>query len=347
MADRDFIITKSKELSTMIKDLNGVGSVNINELQKVASALLGFLMYIQSADEKWSNLKLKLESKCPEFLTKVQLTYVYYFTRCLELAYVPDSNTVGSAKELENSIKLLYNNINNSSVDAYKYYKEILSGGATSYIEGSILAESFIEELLSTYAGTGREAMFHIGLDDINLRSISVQDFLKNAIPELTNILAAEKISKEATEQIEAIRQHEEPRVAFYGAILLYLRFLRLTKDKFHLKLREGSEIYEQYQILNPEDQEKVVEFIQECNATEDLKDADVLNKLVIALFEKEQPKQESQAFKSEEDERKLTDYRAILAAKYAAGRITAEELQQQDADLVAKFSSTILQEED
>lgn len=175
MANDSLSFKYLENISDIEKGLEGVNAATLPELAGVVSALYSFLQMLESQDPNWQKLRHRLRIECPNFIPKVQYSFIYYYTKCLEKRYVPNDEVINSSKQLTTNMVDFTTQISKGvNGEIFKYFKELFSGKAKA-IEANELVANFIEDTFE-YQGD------LLGVKDFNSdpSHMTIEDFFSS-----------------------------------------------------------------------------------------------------------------------------------------------------------------------
>lgn len=333
-----------------INNLDGVILSKSEAVQKVLEELSKFLNAVESQNEDWAKLKDRLMSEAPYFLPKIQLAFVYYFSKLIDIKYIGSDDDVKSETTLKGKLKELDSFINSDS-ELIKYYKYLFSG--ESSIEGiavNTVAKNFISDTLHV-----KHSLLGLSVNLQHSKNVTVEDFFKDieSIFEKDNEIQAFTNADVAT-------QNSDPRIKLAGHLAKNVIGKKALKvplgdglvDNSYLdtlvdNLKDVSENLEKIKTeLKNYLNEHSKDIITDDNAQATLKE---LSAIIYPV--KEEPKEDKAEKKSDDKSEEvkeaintenLTDALAINVANYLAGKITAAEFQQTDSQIRASEDQTL-----
>lgn len=295
-----------------------------NELAQVTDELRSFLINLNSQDELWNKLKNRLEKEKSSFIQKIQITFVYYYSRYLKKKYLRDLDKLNNKTEAKKTIKGISEEL---TKDNYKYFAYLLGQSetveATSPFKGTKLAANFI-------AATIKLKSDSLGLEDTStdINNMSIEDFYTD----MSNI----KDDKE--KMIDTLKERLNSKDAeknFIIDLIQIVRSLEKTNSVFKIDLKDtDTDLGKTFAEIDvSKRKEKIKSLVKDyTNKVFDKKVTDeFINKLCDIGKKEEKVKEEDN---SRVANTSLEDKLALNIADYITGRITASEFQKKDQEI-------------
>lgn len=210
MANDSLSFKYIENISDIEKGLEGVNAATLPELAGVVSALYSFLQMLESQDPNWQKLRHRLRIECPNFIPKVQYSFIYYYTKCLEKKYVPNDEVINSSKQLTTNMVDLTTQISKGiNGEVFKYFKELFSGKAKA-IEANELVANFIEDTFE-YQGD------LLGVKDFNSdpSHMTIEDFFSSVADRVIGVPEEDRAG-----YIIKARHSDAPEVKVFSLIV-------------------------------------------------------------------------------------------------------------------------------
>lgn len=323
-------LAEKDQIKNAIKSLEAVSAATAPELSNVTKTFYSFLKLINTQDESWTKLRTRINREYPDFISKLQVAFVYYYAKLLEKCFLNTEEEIKSPKEFKSKIQEMKSFITSSNSNGSDLFDRIFSGKTPGF-EANELAKNFFESSFSLHKDLLKVNDFQ--LDPSNTSPL---DYFKGPAKELS-----EKEKGDILKHISAVEKSEHPELRIYSMIVEYLfntenlenTFVStdlLNNNKFNdllnsIKSREVKQFYR--------------DFLSDLNATPITEDkrkevlkqlADVSEVISPETKKEEKPKEEEavEHLKNGASERELL---AMNMADYITGRITATEFQQRD----------------
>lgn len=166
--------TYIQDLGKLHAALNNVNAATVPELQEVTSSIYSFLQMLDSQDENWKKLRYRLQLECPNFIPKLQASFLFYYSKCLEKTFLPNDDVIKSPEKGKKTIQGLAGHIKDASnKDFFQYFKHLFEGKASAF-EANELVVNFLEDTFH----------FHetlLGMDGSSSPSdMTVEDYFTN-----------------------------------------------------------------------------------------------------------------------------------------------------------------------
>lgn len=317
-------------------NLNNAQAHGVQEIKSVVDELLYFLKAIYSQNEPWMKLKHRLESEYPDFLSKIQIAYIYYYSRYLEQKLFRNEDLL---KNPDLVIKNL-NTLNNGELvsDEYSFFSYLLGQStntiANSPFEGTELAAN----LLAATIKAKSKLLKTDGLQ-ASVQKMSIDDFYKavgdlkekpnNTLNFIKNSITTDSVNK-----------------VFLGMLILSFEDLVNRKGVFQVDLEDTTTKLGKTFAAIPDINERkkyrgVVEKYNGKTVTDEIR-SDFLTD-VYNLQKKEPEKKKEEATNSDTG---IEDKLALNIANYITGRISASEFQERDQEIKSENGLQNLDEE-
>lgn len=215
MADQALQFKYIQDLGNIEHALGSVNAATLPELQQVVSAIYSFLQMLDSQDEKWRQLNYRISLECPNMVPKLQAAFLYYYTKCLEMAYFPNEETIKSAKEGKKKIQSFYNLVESDKYGEafFKYFKHLFSGKAKA-VEANELAANFIEDTFNYHA-----KMLNLNAE-MSPDEMTLEDFFSTVADKLKD-----KPAEETIPFLLRAKKNENPSIVSFVKIAQAITF--------------------------------------------------------------------------------------------------------------------------
>lgn len=166
--------TYIQDLGKLYAALNNVNAATVPELQEVTSSIYSFLQMLDSQDENWKKLRYRLQLECPNFIPKLQASFLFYYSKCLEKTFLPNEDVIKSPEKGKKALLSLADHIQDGSNKSFFQYFKLLFEGKASAFEANEIAVNLLEDTFK----------FHETLLGINGSSspsdMTVEDYFTN-----------------------------------------------------------------------------------------------------------------------------------------------------------------------
>lgn len=201
--------TYIQDLGKLHAALNNVNAATVPELQEVTSSIYSFLQMLDSQDENWKKLRYRLQLECPNFIPKLQASFLFYYSKCLEKTFFPNDDVIKSPEKGKRYIQELIGHIReNSNKDFFQYFKHLFEGKASAF-EANELVVNFLEDTFH----------FHetlLGMGGLSSPSdMTVEDYFTN----VANKINTEPEKKVVSNMLDA-QTNENPIVRLHSRIV-------------------------------------------------------------------------------------------------------------------------------
>lgn len=301
-------------------DLLNAKANSPEELLKVATELRFFLEDVQSQNETWGKLRIKLYKKHPKFLQKVQIAFVYYYIRYLKQKYFRNEDFLNTADNSKKSLSAIKEELKKDNYSYFSYLcTQSINAEENSPFKDTRDIGTFLPstiQLKQNILGSQETVdIKNMSIDDFYRKLNSVKDveedfldFAKNAI-----------FSNDPEEKLLVILINLGDNLEKTGSVFQVdltketTNFVKIyTKLSNDIKKKKFKDIVEKYNGKTF-DKETLTAFKQ------DLID---INKEVVAKKEEA------------EENVSLEDQLAMNMADYISGRISATDFQKKDQQI-------------
>lgn len=157
--------------------LSNVSVSNVETTKGVAQTMYTFLRYLDSEDENWRKLKSRLNDCMPSFIQKVQVAFIYYFAKNLELRFLKTNEDAKTPKKLEDMAKYLVNCIEHQD-DMYRYFEQLFDSNSSNH--AAVATNELVSNFLSDTVQMKGKLLGYSS--DINLTTdtITMEEFFEN-----------------------------------------------------------------------------------------------------------------------------------------------------------------------
>lgn len=322
-----------------ISYLEGVNSANITELSKVVAVLHSFLVKISSTDDEWNLLRSCLDKSVPCFLPKIRLTFLYYFSKCLEKQFLDKEDLIHAPKTSKSNLASLRTTISedaDGSRDLYIMFKEMFQDNVKhAGIKSNMMVAEFLEDTFEKQADL-------LGLKDGRIlpSSMSVTDFFKTATETLKE---DDPVEKSMSFVVDGLKSQSCEIQAFCS---IFTNILAESAIDGTFRANAGGRLTKIINKISNEDLRTAYhQLVEELNGNvitvDNRKDyldklfklANDINGKLVKKETTEEPDNVSSSMK---------DLLAMNMADYISGKITAEDFQLRDEKIRSLNSQSL-----